>query len=126
MQFYVHLDRLLKSATDGHFLEVKSRTWSRCDAQDKVAIIIELLEPIPWEIETVRGVIRRIRNAGGRSAGTSKSQQRSMRGRWLPQARHDADMIRVVENHADRSPLHASCCGPHAAGVTQLEHELRR
>ena len=32
VQFYVHLDRLLKPATDGYFLEVKSRTskngWS--------------------------------------------------------------------------------------------------
>jgi 5-methylthioadenosine/S-adenosylhomocysteine deaminase len=44
VQFYVHLDRLLKPATDGHFLEVKSRTWSRRDAQDKAAIITALLE----------------------------------------------------------------------------------
>ena len=44
VQFYVHLDRLLKPATDGHFLEVKSRTWSRRDARDKAAIIIALLE----------------------------------------------------------------------------------
>ena len=44
VQFYVHLDRLLKPATDAYFLELKSRTWSRRDAQDKAAIIIELLE----------------------------------------------------------------------------------
>ena len=44
VQFYVHLDRLLKPATGGYFLELKSRTWSRRDAQDKAAIIIELLE----------------------------------------------------------------------------------
>jgi 5-methylthioadenosine/S-adenosylhomocysteine deaminase len=43
-QFYVHLDRLRKPATEGYFLELKSRTWSRRDAQDKAAIIIELLE----------------------------------------------------------------------------------
>jgi 5-methylthioadenosine/S-adenosylhomocysteine deaminase len=43
-QFYVHLDRLLKPAAGGYFLEVKSRTWSRRDAQDKAAIIVELLE----------------------------------------------------------------------------------
>jgi 5-methylthioadenosine/S-adenosylhomocysteine deaminase len=30
--------------TDGYFLEVKSRTWSRRDAQDKATIINELLE----------------------------------------------------------------------------------
>ncbi|MGB2717445.1 MAG: amidohydrolase family protein [Vicinamibacterales bacterium] len=44
VQFYVHLDRLLKPATDGYFLELKSRTWSRRDAQDKAAIIVALLE----------------------------------------------------------------------------------
>ena len=44
MQFYVHVDRLMNPPTDGYFLEVKSRTWSRRDAQDKAAIITELLE----------------------------------------------------------------------------------
>jgi 5-methylthioadenosine/S-adenosylhomocysteine deaminase len=44
VQFYVHVDRLLTPPTDGYFLEVKSRTWSRRDAQDKAAIITELLE----------------------------------------------------------------------------------
>ena len=43
VQFYVHLDRLLRPAEDGFFLEVKSRTWSRRDAQDKARIIAELL-----------------------------------------------------------------------------------
>lgn len=43
-EFYVHLDRLLNPPTDGYFLEVKSRTWSRRDAQDKAAIITDLLE----------------------------------------------------------------------------------
>lgn len=44
VQFYVHVDRLLNPATDGWFVEVKSRTWSRSDARDKAAIIMELLE----------------------------------------------------------------------------------
>ena len=44
VQFYVHLDRLLNPATEGWFVEVKSRTWSRRDAQDKAAIISDLLE----------------------------------------------------------------------------------
>jgi 5-methylthioadenosine/S-adenosylhomocysteine deaminase len=44
VQFYVHLDRLINPATDGYFIEVKSRTWSRRDAQDKAAIITDLLE----------------------------------------------------------------------------------
>ena len=44
VQFYVHLDRLLNPPADGYFVEVKSRTWSRRDAQDKAAIIIDLLQ----------------------------------------------------------------------------------
>ena len=44
VQFYVHLDRLLNPASDGCFVEVKSRTWSRRDAEDKAAVITELLE----------------------------------------------------------------------------------
>jgi 5-methylthioadenosine/S-adenosylhomocysteine deaminase len=44
VQFYVHLDRLLSPAVEGYFVEVKSRTWSRRDAQDKAAIIADLLQ----------------------------------------------------------------------------------
>jgi 5-methylthioadenosine/S-adenosylhomocysteine deaminase len=44
VQFYVHVDRLINPATEGYFLEVKSRTWSRRDARDKAAIIMELLQ----------------------------------------------------------------------------------
>ncbi len=43
VQFYVHLDRLIDPATEGYFVEVKSRTWSRHDAQDKAEIISDLL-----------------------------------------------------------------------------------
>ncbi len=43
VQFYVHVDRLLNPAAAGYFLEVKSRTWSRRDAQDKAAIVAELI-----------------------------------------------------------------------------------
>jgi 5-methylthioadenosine/S-adenosylhomocysteine deaminase len=43
VEFYVHVDELLKPRRDGYYLEVKSRTWSRRDAQDKAAIITELL-----------------------------------------------------------------------------------
>jgi 5-methylthioadenosine/S-adenosylhomocysteine deaminase len=43
VEFYVHLDRLLNPPTDGYFIEVKSRTWSRRDARDKAAIITALL-----------------------------------------------------------------------------------
>jgi 5-methylthioadenosine/S-adenosylhomocysteine deaminase len=44
VQFYVHLDRLLNPASGGYFLEVKSRTWSRRDAEEKAEIIGDLLE----------------------------------------------------------------------------------
>lgn len=43
VEFYVHLDRLMKPQTDGYFVEVKSRTWSRRDARDKAATITALL-----------------------------------------------------------------------------------
>jgi 5-methylthioadenosine/S-adenosylhomocysteine deaminase len=43
VEFYVHLDRLLKPAHEGYFIEVKSRTWSRRDARDKAAVIADLL-----------------------------------------------------------------------------------
>jgi 5-methylthioadenosine/S-adenosylhomocysteine deaminase len=43
VEFYVHLDRLLHPPTEGYFVEVKSRTWSRRDAQDKASVIAELL-----------------------------------------------------------------------------------
>ncbi|RPI52787.1 MAG: amidohydrolase [Acidobacteria bacterium] len=44
VQFYVHLDRLLNPPTGGYFVEVKSRTWSRRDAEDKAAVITQLLQ----------------------------------------------------------------------------------
>jgi 5-methylthioadenosine/S-adenosylhomocysteine deaminase len=44
VQFYIHVDRLLRPPIEGYFVEVKSRTWSRRDAQDKAALITELLE----------------------------------------------------------------------------------
>ena len=43
VEFYLHLDCLLNPPTEGFFLEVKSRTWSRRDARDKAAVITELL-----------------------------------------------------------------------------------
>jgi 5-methylthioadenosine/S-adenosylhomocysteine deaminase len=43
VEFYLHLDRLITPATDGYFIELKSRTWSRRDAEDKAAVITELL-----------------------------------------------------------------------------------
>ena len=43
VEFYVHLDRLMSPPSDGYFVEVKSRTWSRRDAEDKAGVINELL-----------------------------------------------------------------------------------
>jgi 5-methylthioadenosine/S-adenosylhomocysteine deaminase len=43
-QFWVHIDHMANPHAGVYFLEVKSRTWSRRDAQDKAAIITELLE----------------------------------------------------------------------------------
>ena len=43
MEFFVNLHQLLKPAMDGYYLEIKSRTWSRRDAQYKAALIGELL-----------------------------------------------------------------------------------
>jgi 5-methylthioadenosine/S-adenosylhomocysteine deaminase len=44
VEFYVNLDQLIKPHTEGHYLEIKARTWSRRDAQDKAAMIAELLK----------------------------------------------------------------------------------
>jgi len=43
VEFYLHLDRLITPETGGYFIEIKSRTWSRRDAEDKAAVINELL-----------------------------------------------------------------------------------
>ncbi|MGB3714174.1 MAG: amidohydrolase family protein [Candidatus Promineifilaceae bacterium] len=42
--FAVNIDRVLRPEIPGQFLEIKSRTWSRSDAERKAALIIELLE----------------------------------------------------------------------------------
>lgn len=34
-ELYVNLDRMIKPAKDGYFLEIKSRTWSVRDAEKK-------------------------------------------------------------------------------------------
>jgi 5-methylthioadenosine/S-adenosylhomocysteine deaminase len=36
VEFYPHLDRLLEPTGDDYFVEVKSRTWSCRDAQEKL------------------------------------------------------------------------------------------
>ena len=44
VQFWIHVDHLVNPHAGAYFLEVKSRTWSRRDAQDKAVIVTELLE----------------------------------------------------------------------------------
>jgi 5-methylthioadenosine/S-adenosylhomocysteine deaminase len=53
VQFYVHVDRLQSPARDGFFVEVKSRTWSRRDAEDKAAIVTALLKLLGAEAAEV-------------------------------------------------------------------------
>jgi 5-methylthioadenosine/S-adenosylhomocysteine deaminase len=43
VEVYVHLDRLTDPPSEGYFVEVKSRTWSRRDAQHKANAITEFL-----------------------------------------------------------------------------------
>lgn len=44
MRLYVNVDRLLEPEEDGYFLEIKSRTWSLRDAEQKAEAIGELLQ----------------------------------------------------------------------------------
>jgi 5-methylthioadenosine/S-adenosylhomocysteine deaminase len=43
IEFFVNLDRLIVPTHAGSYLEIKSRTWSRHDAEDKARFIGELL-----------------------------------------------------------------------------------
>jgi 5-methylthioadenosine/S-adenosylhomocysteine deaminase len=42
--FAINLDTLVGQADSGQFLEIKSRTWSRRDAEQRARLISELLE----------------------------------------------------------------------------------
>ena len=42
--FAVNIDQVSKPKMEGLFLEIKSRTWSRSDAERKARLITELLE----------------------------------------------------------------------------------
>ena len=42
--FAINLDQVTKPALPGYYLEIKSRTWSRKDADRKAALIVNLLE----------------------------------------------------------------------------------
>ena len=42
-ELFINIDRMVKPAHDGYFLEIKSRTWSKRDAERKAAVIGKLL-----------------------------------------------------------------------------------
>ncbi len=50
--FAVNIDKVLRPDIPGQYLEIKSRTWSRSDAERKAALIIELLELFGVDIES--------------------------------------------------------------------------
>jgi 5-methylthioadenosine/S-adenosylhomocysteine deaminase len=43
VDFAINLDQVVKPSMEGYFLEIKSRTWSRSDAERKAGLIAELL-----------------------------------------------------------------------------------
>lgn len=42
-EFFINIDRISKPAQEGSFLEIKSRTWSFRDSEEKAGLITELL-----------------------------------------------------------------------------------
>jgi 5-methylthioadenosine/S-adenosylhomocysteine deaminase len=53
LELFVNLDEVLKPDLDGYFLEIKSRTWSRRDAEHKAQLISELLDVLEVEPKEV-------------------------------------------------------------------------
>jgi 5-methylthioadenosine/S-adenosylhomocysteine deaminase len=45
-EFFINIDQLLEPQIEGHFLEIKARTWSRRDAEVKAGLILDLLEAL--------------------------------------------------------------------------------
>jgi len=50
--FAINLDKVLQPELPGYFLEIKSRTWSRTDAERKANLITEILSLLEVELET--------------------------------------------------------------------------
>ncbi len=42
-EFFIHIDKVTKPEF-GYFLEVKSRTWSRQDAEEKTRLAVQLIQ----------------------------------------------------------------------------------
>ncbi len=51
--FAINLDKVLSPKLPGKYLEIKSRTWSRSDAERKANLITELLNLLGVSVETV-------------------------------------------------------------------------
>ncbi|MEO1162280.1 MAG: amidohydrolase family protein [Chloroflexota bacterium] len=49
--FYVNIDRLLKPADDNIYVEIKARTWSESDADNKATFIREMMDILGIELE---------------------------------------------------------------------------
>src|SRR5690606_19904033 len=52
--FAINLDKVTRPALPGYFLEIKSRTWSRSDAERKANLITELLELFGIDVADTR------------------------------------------------------------------------
>ncbi|OGO19185.1 MAG: amidohydrolase [Chloroflexi bacterium RBG_16_48_8] len=50
--FFINVDTILQPKIEGHFLEIKSRTWSRVDAEEKAKLIPILLEELVGDEST--------------------------------------------------------------------------
>ena len=48
-EFFINIDQLQEPQIEGHFLEIKTRTWSRRDAEEKAGLILALLETLGLE-----------------------------------------------------------------------------
>jgi adenylate cyclase class IV len=53
VQFYVNLDRVIEPALEGLFLEIKSRTWSAQDAENKAERIQAMLKILGVGVEVI-------------------------------------------------------------------------
>jgi 5-methylthioadenosine/S-adenosylhomocysteine deaminase len=45
-EFFINVDRLIKPSSEWSYLEIKTRTWSRMDAEQKAEMILALLEAL--------------------------------------------------------------------------------
>lgn len=53
MRLYVNLDEMIEPDMDGYYLEIKSRTWSPTDAENKSQAITDLLKHLAIESEAL-------------------------------------------------------------------------